>query len=104
QKTIALATLYYGREGAKERHPDADAPFDFGPLKHLERFEGTHPRVMANRIETRDWELPTPGPDGMSHEHNRWSVRALGWLERNVLRRRIGEYRNYELLDRRELS
>ena len=99
QKTIALATLYYGPEGAKKRHPDAGEPFDYGPLTHLEPFAGTHPGVMAQRIRDRDWELPDPGPQGMAHEHNRWWSRALGWVERNILRTRLGEYRNYELID-----
>lgn len=104
QKTIALATLYHGRDGARERHPDADVPFDYGPLTHLGNFAGTHPRVMEQRIRDRNWELPEPGPRGMAHEHNRWSSRALGWVERNILGMRLGEYRNYELLDGRGLS
>ncbi|MFQ5530191.1 MAG: hypothetical protein ACE5FP_07550, partial [Gemmatimonadota bacterium] len=99
RKTIALATLHHGRDGARARHPDPDEPFDYGPLTHLEPFEGTHPGVMASRIEALDWSLPEPGSPGMSHEHNRWSTRALGWVERNIVRRRLGEYRNYTLID-----
>ncbi|TFG64099.1 MAG: hypothetical protein E4H28_05585 [Gemmatimonadales bacterium] len=99
RKTIALATLHHGHEGAEERHPDADAPFDYGELIHLDRFNGSHPAVMKQRIRARDWTLPAPGPKGESHEHNRRSTRFLGWVERNILRRRLGEYRNYELTD-----
>ncbi len=99
RKTIALATLHHGRERAEKRHPDADAPFDYGMLTHLARFSDTHPAVMDARIRSRDWTLPAPGPAGDSHEHNRRSTRLLGWVERTLLRRRLGEYRNYELLD-----
>ncbi len=97
RKTIALATLHHGRAEAEARHPNADLPFDYGPLTHLARFDGTHPAVMSERIRARDWTLPAPGPAGESHEHNRLTTRLLGWAERNILRTRLGEYRNYEL-------
>ena len=99
RKTIALATLHHGQEGAEERHPHADEPFDYGTLAHLARFEASHPAVMEERIRAQDWTLPAPGPNGQSHEHNRRSTRLLGWVERHLLRRRLGEYRNYELID-----
>jgi hypothetical protein len=38
---------------AAENAPAAD--FDYGPLARLERFEGSHPRVMAERIARMDW-------------------------------------------------
>ena len=98
RKTIALATLHHGREQAEKRHPDADAPFDYGVLTHLAKYEASHPAVMEERIRARNWTLPAPGSAGESHEHNRRSVRVLGWVERNLLRRRLGEYRNYELV------
>jgi len=99
QKTIALATLYYGKEGAAERHPDAESPFDYGSLAHLARFDKSHPGVMAERIQGKDWTLPAPGPEGKAHEHNRLSTRLLGWVEQTILHKRLGEYRNYKLID-----
>lgn len=99
RKTIALATLHHGRAEAEERHPDADLPFDYGTLSHLAQFDKSHPAVMEERIRARDWTLPPPGPAGESHEHNRLSTRLLGWVEQNLLHRRVGEYRNYEMVD-----
>ena len=99
RKTIALATLHHGRAKAEERHPDADEPFDYGPLTHLARFDQSHPAVMEERIKACDWTLPPPGPGGETHEHNRRSARILGWVEQNLLGRRLGEYRNYEMVD-----
>jgi hypothetical protein len=99
RKTIALATLHHGRTGAEERHPDAEVAFDYGSLAHLARFDKSHPAVMAERIQGKNWMLPAPGPEGKSHEHNRLSTRGLGWVERNLLHRRLGEYRNYQLID-----
>jgi hypothetical protein len=32
------------------------ADFDYGPLGRLERWRGTHPRVMAERIAAMDWQ------------------------------------------------
>lgn len=99
RKTIALATLHHGRAKAEKRHPDADVPFDYGTLRHLAKFDKSHPAVMAERIQGKDWTLPAPGPAGESHEHNRLSTRLLGWVEQKLLHKRVGEYRNYELFD-----
>ncbi len=98
KKSIALDSLHHRREWVERRHPDPEAPFDYGPLDHLARFSGPHPTVMAERIRSQDWTLPPPGPAGKGHEHNRLSTRLLTWVERRVLRTRLGEYRNYRLL------
>lgn len=99
KKTIALDSLHHEKAWVEKRHPAPERPFDYGPLDHLARFTGTHPAVMQARIANQDWALPPPGPDGRAHEHNRLGTRLLGWIERNVLRTRVGEYRNYVLVD-----
>ncbi len=99
RKTIALDSLHHDAKWVADRHPDPTIPFDYGPLDHVARFQGTHPAVMRDRIAGQDWTLPAPGPSGREHEHNRLSTRVLTWVERNVLRTRLGEYRNYVLID-----
>jgi glycosyltransferase involved in cell wall biosynthesis len=99
RKSIALDSLHHDRDWVERRHPEPQRPFDYGPLDHLARFTGTHPAVMRERIANQDWTLPPPGPEGLAHEHNRLGTRVLGWIERNVLRTRLGEYRNYVRID-----
>lgn len=95
---IALDSLHHERDWVARRHPEPSEPFDYGPLDHLARFAGTHPAVMAKRIAGQEWTLPPPGPAGRRHEHNRLSTRVATWVERRILHRRIGEYRNYTLI------
>lgn len=97
-KNIALDSLYHDDDAMKKRHPEPAVPFDYGPLDHLARFQDTHPAVMAERIRNQDWTLPPPGPAGMAHGHNKRSGRIRDWVERNILRTRIGEYKNYVLI------
>jgi len=99
KKTIALDSLHHDQDWVEKRHPEPQRPFDYGPLDHVARFEGTHPAVMQDRIRNQDWTLPPPGPEGEKHEHNRLGTRVLSWVERNVLHTRIGEYKNYVLID-----
>lgn len=99
KKTIALDSLHHDAKWVERRHPEPAKPFDYGPLTHLARYTDTHPAAMAKQIAGQDWTLPPPGPDGQGHEHNRLSTRILTWIERHVLRTRLGEYKNYVLID-----
>lgn len=75
-----------GPEAAAAR-PDA-AAFDYGPLGRLERWEGTHPAVMADRIAGMDWghllrEVDPPGARRpWRHRDERLLYRALTWATR----------------------
>jgi hypothetical protein len=62
--------------------------FDYGPLGRLPRFEGTHPAVMAARIEAMDWahRLREKDPAGMvrtqRHKDERAKYRFLTGFKR----------------------
>jgi len=68
--------------------------FDYSKIDALARFSGTHPEVMLNRISRQNWQFsfdPThkrlPFKSRLLH-----TIEALtGW--------RIGEYRNYRVID-----
>jgi len=97
KKQIALDSVHHDQEWVKKHHPDREARFEYGSLKHLVLFTGTHPRVMAKRIAGKDWTVP-PNP-AVKHEHNRLWNRALTYLENKFLGGyRIGEYKNYILI------
>jgi hypothetical protein len=65
-------------------------PFDHGPLNYLDRFRGSHPRVMRPYIDSMDWQhrlqyegKPDPGRKRFKHE--RLKYRFLGFIERKIL-------------------
>ncbi len=89
-----LDRLYHDDQWLSDTHPQDYQYFDYGQPDNLARFTGTHPRVMEKRIaEAPQWL----GRGVARHEHDRLWVRALTWLEANILGFRIGEYRNYIL-------
>ena len=67
------------------RGPEAAAPhgdtdgFDYGPLGRLELWEGSHPRVMAERISRMDWadRLREADPPGAGPRHRHRDERPL---------------------------
>ena len=67
--------------------------FDYDASEPLQRFKGTHPKVMQERINAQNWsfdsdpsEMRWPIKDSLSN----WIEKVTGW--------RPGEYRNYRLL------
>lgn len=96
RKQVALDSLHHDAQWVDRHHPDKEAEFQYGSLKHLARFTETHPRVMRRRIANRNWtvqENPT-----VKHRHRRLGNRILSFLENRILHGGIGEYRNYILL------
>lgn len=98
KKQMALDRLHHPEDWVQKRHPDEGLAFDYGPLEHVAKFRDTHPSVMREWIAAKDWKAEAYRRPGTRHEHNLLSVRLLSWIERRLLGRRIGEYRNYVLL------
>jgi hypothetical protein len=66
--------------------------YDYDGSEPLERFTGSHPRVMLPRIQAMNWQFggdPTLARLG-------WKDRLSNWLEKNT-GWRPGEYQNYIL-------
>ncbi len=99
KKQIALSSVHHDKEWVDKRYPDEEKPFDFGSLKTCRKFTGTHPEVMRERIASLDWEVKPGKPNKKDHKHDRLGVRLLTFLENNIIHRKIGEYRNYVLID-----
>ena len=99
KKQIALSSVHHDGEWVKNRYPDAEKDFDFGSLKTCRRFTGTHPAVMQERIAAMNWTVKPGKPNKKDHRHDRLSVRLLTFLENRILHRKIGEYRNYVLIE-----
>jgi hypothetical protein len=99
KKQIALSSVHHEKDWVEERYPDGEADFDYGSLKTCRKFEGTHPTVMRSRIAQLNWDVKPGPPNKKDHKHDRLWVRILTWLEKNVFHRKLGEYRNYVLID-----
>jgi glycosyltransferase involved in cell wall biosynthesis len=67
--------------------------FDYNAIDSLQKFEGTHPAVMKERIARQDWQFE------FDTSKNRMKYKYLlrRWLENN-LGINIGEYKNYKLM------
>ena len=99
-KMRAFHRLWHDDEWVTAELPVSLDGFDYGPMRSTVRFEGTHPAVMAERVAATGW---TPEDLGIiEHSHDRSGHRLLGWFERNVLRRKVGEHKNFKLVRLRE--
>jgi hypothetical protein len=93
RKQVALDSLHHDADWVDRHHPDQEGTFRYGSLKHLARFKGTHPRVMHRRIARKDWQVEEEA--GVKHRHNRLGNRILTFLEKRILHKVVGEYKNY---------
>ena len=101
RKQIALDRLHHDEAWVKGRHPEgASLPFDYGSMRHLRPFRGTHPAVMRAWIEAKRWRAEDARGAGVRHEHEQPKTRFLTWMEDRVLHRQVGVYRNYIRLGR----
>lgn len=102
-KKRALDSVYWGLADAKRYYDKAPNEFDFGPLDRLARFQGTHPKVMAEKIANMDWQdkLQFSGkanPSRQPHKHERLKYRFISFVEKYILGgKEIGGFKNYVL-------
>ena len=96
RKQVALDSLHHDVSWVDQHHPDREAPFQYGSLRHLARFRGTHPQVMHSRIARKDWEVEKNTE--VKHRHNKLGNRILSFLENRILHTVLGEYKNYILI------
>jgi hypothetical protein len=80
--------------------------FDFGPLNNVPVFQGTAPKVMAERIHSMDWQdrLTYSGNRNLNripHRHEVLKYRIRSWIEVNLLGgREIGGFKNYTIIEK----
>ncbi len=87
RKKKVLGTIHKGGEGT-EGPPAEEAPFDYGNLDRLPRFEGTHPTVMKEWIARADWSNSVGHQTARSrrkYKHERFRNRFLTFLEQRIL-------------------
>jgi glycosyltransferase involved in cell wall biosynthesis len=91
-KQRSFHRLWHPDEWIRQRLGESTS-FDYAGGTKLEKFTGSHPAVMRNRIKSADWKF----------EYDPSRVRVpfkdalLEWIE-STTGARIGEYKNYELI------
>ena len=67
--------------------------FDYSGIDSLEKFRGTHPQVMLERIRKKNWTFDFD----VSRKNFSLKGRVLYWIEKKT-GRRLFDYRNYEII------
>ena len=105
-KRRALDSVHWGKEKADAYYNNAPQYFDYGPLSLLAVFNGTHPKVMQERISCFDWQdklqlTGKPNPYREPHKHETFKYRFLTFIEKHFNSgKQIGTFKNYILLKR----
>jgi hypothetical protein len=92
QKINRLAQLYHNDEWVEENIAKA-GEFDYSNIDALSRFDGTHPKVMQERIKRINWKF--------DHDISRRKLSFKYWFKMIVEKLtgyRIFEYRNYKII------
>lgn len=74
-----------------EQNAGMQDEFDYHRIDSLAKFEGTHPRVMKERIARANWKF---NPD-LKRKNFKFRYRILQWIEK-LTGWRIGEFKNYK--------
>lgn len=87
---------YYHDEAWMSEHMPETFQFDYSNADRLVEFKGTHPKVMQKRIELTRWNIDIDKSLAKKMSFRRKLLQLIedwtGW--------RIGEYRNYVIVDK----
>ncbi len=105
KKYVSFMTDYKGKENVDSFLKYKQQEFNYGDLKKLPPFTGTHPAVMHDWIKKFNWQdkLDSFDKEGIrtAHKHEKWKYRFLSWVENRMLGgNQIFSFKNYQLLNR----
>lgn len=104
-KKKALDSIHKGDKKAESLYKERDQDFDYGPLKNMLKFKGTHPGVMGDKMKDFSWApslnyTDNKKPNRPLFKHEKLKYRVISWAERNL---NGGEhffpFKNWKLLD-----
>jgi hypothetical protein len=84
--------LYNNKDRNKRHDTFGAAEFDYGQIDFLERFEGTHPGAIQERIDRINWQFDydlSLNNMTLKHRFKKWVEKYFGFLP--------GEYKNYKI-------
>ncbi len=93
RKQEAFSQLYHD-DAWMEKNIPKEEEFDYSQIDSLEKFSGSHPQVMEDRIRRLNWAF--------DHDLSKNRLTVREYLKRAasllLLGHRVGEYKNYKLL------
>ncbi len=87
-------TKFYKDDRWIETHIAKAEEFDYSKVDSLELFEGTHPQAMLDRVAKKNWKFTYD-----ISKKNYSFKEKIKRLIYSFTRYRIGEYKNYKILD-----
>ena len=90
QKHLNFNKLYH-REEWVDRRLNHTRLFDYSQVESIDRFAGTHPAVMQERIGQQNWDVELDE----NKKSFKMSDRILYWIEQRT-GQRLFEYKNYK--------
>ena len=104
-KKKAMDSAYKSKEKVAEIYQNLAETFDYGPLQHLPIFEGTHPKVMEEKMKDFNWGdqlnyTTNKKPNRPLFKHEKLKYRFVSFLERNFNGgKHFFPFKSWELLD-----
>jgi len=92
EKLKQARKFWHSDEFLEKEYANAEA-FDFTMVDSLQKFEGTHPLVMQERIRQKNWEFEYD----ISIKNLSLKKRFLYWIEK-LSGWRVGENKNYKVI------
>lgn len=91
-KQLEANKLWHNDDYIKENY-DPDKDFDYSQIDSIKRFNGTHPKVMSERISAMNWSF------NRDPEVKRFSIKnKVLYLLEKLTDYRVGEYKNYKII------
>ncbi len=105
-KSKAFNTTHLGKQAMEKQYMDQPDYFDYGPMKKLTRFDGTHPKVMKEKMADFNWENQLNYTDDYEvkrpkMKHEKWKYQFLTFFEQNFNGgQEIFGYSNWKILNK----
>jgi hypothetical protein len=92
QKMYQTGKLWHSDEEMNNFLQSSDI-FDYNDFDSLNRFSGTHPEVMRERIAKKNWDI------SLDIQHKKFSLKdsMLYWIEKKT-GKRLFDFRNYRIV------
>lgn len=104
KKCVYFYNTHRGKIATQQEYKKYADEYDYGRIDYCLNFNGSHPKVMKEKIKTLDWQdsLRFDGPTVIGRpkaKHEKFKYRLIVWIERNLLGGKVlGGYKNYTIL------
>jgi glycosyltransferase involved in cell wall biosynthesis len=79
--------------------------FDYGNMSAIPVYNGTHPRIMSEKIKEHNWQhllrYSEKGRERPLLKHEKWHYRLVSWFENSFLKgKQLWGYKNWKVIKR----